>query len=284
MGFKWDQPMFQRNFQSAGLIDRCSVSLNWLFGGERERAAFASRFRKFVECDESLEGIARLSGDVLRYESESFLPVTLDASKPSLFFVMGNPAPDSVARGAMYAYEGTSSRQHRFWKVLHTTGVLRFSEAMPDVYSPQEKMDRLFAGEYESPFNVHVIPFFSLASPAGGAWSGVNGLRRLLGQGFARVTDAERAALGGLLQDRARKGDRILVFQKDAYLALKEPGAPGYDGARLRGGAIEGRYGSTGIDLICLPPTRLFYSHVTSSVLEGLTHGPVGPEKGGSLP
>jgi hypothetical protein len=266
--------MFQRNFQSAGLIDTCNVSLDGLFGDERERVAFASRFRKFVECDESLGTVARLSDNVLDYESESFLPTVLDTGKPSLFFVVGNPAPDSVARGAMYAYEGTGGRQHRFWKVLHSTGVLRFSEAMPDVYPPQEKMDRLFAGEYESPFNVHVIPFFSLASPAGGAWSGVNGLRRLLGQGFERVTDAERAALGELLQGRARKGDRILVFQKDAYLALKEPGAPGYDGTRLRSSAIEVRYGSTDIDLICLPPTRLFYSHVTRSVLEGLAHCP----------
>jgi hypothetical protein len=262
--------MFQRNFELSSLIDTCSAPLDWLFEHDREQAAFISRFCKFAQCDESLAGITQLTNSTLHYESESFLPAAMDTSKQSLFFVVGNPAPDSVARGAMYAYEGTGNRQHRFWKVLHATGVLRFSGQNPDMYSPQEKMRLLFAGEYESPFNVHVIPYFSLASPTGGPYGGVSGLRWLFGHSFRRVIDAEHAALGELLQGRIRQGDCILVLQKDAYLALKGPDAPSYDAARLRSGAIEGSYGSTGIDLICLPPTRLFYCHVTRSALEGL--------------
>lgn len=127
-------------------------------------------------------------------------------------------------------------------------------------------MRRLYAGEYESPFNVHVVPFFSPPSPPGGRWGGVAGLRRLFGKQFQCVLSAERAAVRGLIDMSTKPGDCLLVMQKDAYIALRKLDAPIYDVSLLPKTAIVSEY-TRSVDLVCIPPTRLLYSCVTQSVL-----------------
>lgn len=266
--------MLQRSFDRQSLIDPCRLALEVMFTRAAERQSFMARLREFVASDDTLPRIVNVRGDVLRYESESFVPPQLDLAKPSLFFVVGNPAPKSIVLRAMYAHEGGGTeRQHRFWKVMHSTGVLRFSQRDPDVYLPHEKMQRLYAGEYESPFNIYIVPFFSLASPPGGQWAGVAGLRRLFGNEFQRVVAAELAAVRALIDPRIKAGDCLIVLQKDAYTALKPPKAPAYNGSLLRCSAIVSEYTHDAVSLICVPPTRLLYSQVTQSVLKGQVAG-----------
>jgi hypothetical protein len=260
--------MLQRNFDRQSLIDPCRLALETLFTSAAERQSFTVRLREFVGSDDALRQIVNVRGNILSYESESFVPPQLDLSKPNLFFVVGNPAPKSILLRAMYAYEGVGvERQHRFWKVMHSTGILRFSQSDPDLCQPREKMQRLYAGHYESLFNIHIVPFFSLASPPAGQWAGVVGLRRLFGNEFHRLVAAELTAVRGLVHSRMKPGDCLIVLQKDAYMALKPPQAPVYDGSLLRSSAIVSKYTHDAVNLICLPPTRLLYSRVTQSVL-----------------
>lgn len=259
--------MLRRSFDLTNLVDECTLMLGSIFANSMEREAFATRFADFSAADRYLAQITDLGSAILRYASESFVPPEPALGKPNLFFVVGNPAPESVGRGAMYAYEGSGARQHRFWKVLHSTGILRFSERDPDTHSPEEKMQRLFIGDYASPFNVHIIPFFSLPSPPGGNWGGVVGLKRLFGRGFAQVVSAEHEAVRQLIEMRARDGDCVLVLQKDAYLAMKPVNAPDYDVLTLRTTPLVSHYGQPGVKLMCIPPTRLFYSRVTQTTL-----------------
>ncbi len=259
--------MLQRNFDPLSLIDRCDLALGMLYAERAERHGFTVRFRDFITSDESLPRIVEARRNVLSYESESFIPPQPDPTKSNVFFVVGNPAPRSVALRAMYAHEGGGhGRQHRFWKVMHTTGMLRFSQHDPDTHQPDEKMRRLYNGDYESPFNVHIVPFFSLPSPSSGPWSGVAGLRRRFGRQFHDVVSAELAAVHELIDARAKPGDCVLILQRDAYMALKQPDAPAYDGALLRSAPIVSHY-CRAVDLLCIPPTRLLYSRVTQSVL-----------------
>lgn len=260
--------MLQRRFDRLSLIDTCELTLGRLFESDLEYEKFMIRLQDFIASDGSLSLIVNVHDHVLRYESESFVPPQLDPAKPNLFFVIGNPAPQSVALRAMYAHEGGGEgRQHRFWKVMHSTGVLRFSQDEPDRYQPHEKMQRLYAGNYESPFNVHIVPFFSLPSPPGGQWGGVAGLRRLFGKKFQRILSAELTAVRDLIDASAKSGDCVLVLQKDAYTALRQPNAPNYDISLLHKDAIVSEYRQGGVELNCLPPTRLLYSRVTQSVL-----------------
>jgi hypothetical protein len=262
--------MLQRNFNRQSLIDPCRLTLEALFTGATERQSFTVRLREFVGSDDALRQIVNVRGKVLSYESESFVPPQLDLGKPNLFFVVGNPAPKSILLRAMYAHEGVGvERQHRFWKVMHSTGILRFFQSDPDLCQPRERMKRLYAGHYDSPFNIHIVPFFSLASPPAGQWAGVVGLRRLFGSEFHRLVAAELTAVRGLIDSRMKPGDCLIVLQKDAYMALKPPQAPVYDGSLLRSSAIVSKYTHDAVSLICLPPTRLLYSRVTQSVLRG---------------
>lgn len=259
--------MLQRNFDQFFLIDRCDLALGALYAERAERQGFMTRLRDFMASDGSLPRIVEARRNVLSYESESFIPPQPDPAKPNVFFVVGNPAPRSVALRAMYAHEGGGQdRQHRFWKVMHTTGMLRFSQHDPDTHQPDEKMRRLYAGDYESPFNVYIVPFFSLPSPSSGPWSGVAGLRRLFGQQFHDVVSAEFTAVREIIDAKAKPGDCVLILQRDAYMALKQPDAPAYDGALLRSAPIVSHYGCA-VDLVCIPPTRLMYSQVTQSAL-----------------
>jgi hypothetical protein len=261
--------MLRRTFDRSHLIDQCSISLSNLCSGT-EQTKLLGRVHAFIASDSSLQKIASCTGDSLTYESESFVPNHFDPHKPSLFLVAGNPAPHSIAQRAMYAYEGSGTRQHRFWKVLHRSGVLRFSAADPDAHPPEEKMRRLFAGDFTSAFNIRIIPFFSLASPPGGPWSGVSGLQRVFGRSFPELVRAELAAVNDLLGELGKPGDTVVVMQKDAYMAMKSPGAAPYDAEVLRVAPISTTTTVHGLDLLCIPPTRLMYSRVTMATLASL--------------
>ncbi|WP_242909261.1 hypothetical protein [Actinomadura terrae] len=261
--------MLHRSFDRSDLIDPCTISLTDLCGGSQD-ARLLGRVSDFLACDVSLTRIASQTGDTLVYESESFVPAAFDPGKRSVFFVVGNPAPHSIAHRAMYAYEGAGRRQHRFWKVLHRTGMLRFCDADPDTHSPQEKMRRLFTGDFTSPFNISVLPLLSLPSPPGGPWGGVGGLQRLFGPHFPTLLRAERAAVNALLNELGKPGDTVVVMQKDAYTALRAPGTAPYDAAALRTQAIHARTAAHDLNLLCLSPTRLMYSAVTTTALTRL--------------
>jgi hypothetical protein len=277
--------MLQRDFDASSLIDMCSLAIDLAFPGEVDRQKFHERLDQFVAADKFTQHVIRLDGDTLRFESESLLPPKLVPEKPSLFFIVGNPAPESIARRAMYAFEGNGARQHRFWKVLHTTGVLRFSENDPDTHSPETKMNRLFGGQYWSPFNIHIVPFFSLPSPPGGPWSGVAGLRRLFGKKFPAIMHTELELLKGLLETRLRHGDSVLISQKDAYTAIKPDSAPDYSSKAVRTAALESWHGGADVTLACIPPTRLFYSTAIRSILTSLVQqATVNTERVGGCP
>lgn len=132
--------MLQRRFDRPSLIDPCELATRTLFENNSEHHTFMARLREFIASDDSLPGIVNVHGNILHYESESFVPSRLDPVKPNLFFVVGNPAPQSVALRAMHAHEGSGEgRQHRFWKVMHSTGVLRFSQYASDTYQPMRR-------------------------------------------------------------------------------------------------------------------------------------------------
>jgi hypothetical protein len=258
--------MLNRTFDSSALIDRCALALHELFPTRGEQTAFRSRFAAFGAADDSLQSIATIRRGELAYDSESFIPPSTHDAKPNLFLVVGNPAPHSVAVRSMYAYEGVTGRPHRFWRVMHTNGILRFPGLEAALCSPDERMRRLYEGDYESPFNLHIVPFFSLASPASGQWSGVAGLRRLFGGSFGKLLSAELSAIRDFMVARMQPGDSIIVFQKDAYLALRPATAPDYDAVALRTTPLVGSYAPE-VQLVCVPPTRLLYSKVTQAAL-----------------
>lgn len=256
------------------LIDHHSLSLEQLYPNSDRRDAFLSRLQQFTQSDENLSKIVSVADGELAYLSESFVPQRPDPGKHNLAFVLGNPAPESIALQAMYAYEAGGKRYHRFWNVLQRTGILQF-DVDAATLDPHEKMARLFGGQYSSPFNVYILPFYSLASPPSGLWNGVAGLQRLFAEAFPLVEQYDAAKVLTVLNERFQDGDTVLTFQKDAYAALQQHAehARPYDykqlfteplisDLRIPNGAL--------LTVGCLLPTRLMYSGQTGKTLSEL--------------
>ena len=259
---------------SSELIDKCTFSWGELYKDEADKQAFLRRFEAFTNADPVAGEVAHVDDFGIIYTSESFIPPVVDTDKSNLVLVLGNPAPESVAMGAMFAYENHGKRYHRFWRVLDGAGVLQFGTD-PDKLDPHTKMERLYAGEYSSPFNVFIVPFYSFPTPPGGEWNGVAGIRRLFGSAFPMVAaqDSERVQkfLDAYIHDR----DSILAFQKDAFVALSNsqptPAVYNYRDLLEQPAVSEFRTRSgANANLICMLPTRLLHSRQTKGALSSL--------------
>lgn len=262
---------------SSELIDKCSFSWNELYKAEAEKQAFLRRFEAFTDADPAAREIVRISDFGINYSSESFIPPATDADKSNVVLVLGNPAPESVAMGAMFAYENHGKRYHRFWRVLDGAGVLQFGTD-PDKLDPHAKMVRLYAGEYDSPFNIFIVPFYSFPTPPGGEWNGVAGIRRLFGNAFPAVAAQDNERMQMFLDTYIKDGDSILAFQKDAFVALSDsqpvPAIYNYRNLLERPAVSEFRTRSgANANLICMLPTRLLHSRQTKAALSSLAIG-----------
>lgn len=261
------------SINDTGLIDSYSVDVGQLYSDRAAVDAFRGRLQDFLDSDPFSRQIVSLDGDALTYQSESYLPATTNPDKPTLVFLLGNPAPESIAIRALFAYENSGKRYHRFWNVLESTGVLRFDRPAAQI-PPDEKMGRLFSGEFESAFNIWILPFYSFSTPPGGKWGGVAGVKRLFGRGFPAISDFENERVGKLIDTRLRADDTLLVFQRDAYTTLGDAREwPAYDYRSLLSAPMDADWElATGdsIHVKCVLPTRLLHSAQTKGVLSGL--------------
>lgn len=262
---------------SSELIDKCSFSWNELCSNETDKRAFLDRLQAFTGADPAAAEIIDVSDFGINYSSESYVPPATDANKANVVLILGNPAPESVAMGAMFAYENHGKRYHRFWRVLDGAGILRFPQD-PDTLDPHAKMDKLYAGEYDSPFNIFIVPFYSFPTPPGGEWNGVAGIQRLFGSAFPVIATQDNERVQALFDAHLKDGDSILAFQKDAFIALsdsQEVPAPYNYKDLLQQPAISAFRSRSGAsaNLICMLPTRLLHSRQTKGALSRLALG-----------
>lgn len=215
-------------------IQECRIDLNQLFPDDRSRAKFEDRWLDFYRSDAAhLNVYSRAEKDTLTYLSESFIPTTTDDRHP-LLLLLGNPASHSVSSGMCFAFEG-NGREHRFWIALRKVQLLIFRDLAGSGTLPPDERNRLrkhqlFDLDYSSAFRIGIVVFYSMPSPASSMpWSGVNGIRKLLGQkAFDRITDAEQQRVSQVIQSFIPKKGGMMVFQRDAYEAVRQMTGPHY--------------------------------------------------------
>jgi len=262
---------------SSELIDKCGFSWNELYSNETDKQTFLDRLRAFTDADPAAAEIIDVSDFGINYSSESYVPPVIDANKANLVLVLGNPAPESVAMGAMFAYENHGKRYHRFWRVLDGAGILRFLQD-PDTLDPHAKMERLYANEYDAPFNIFIVPFYSFPTPPGGEWNGVAGIRRLFGSAFPVIAAQDNERVQALFDAHLKDDDSILAFQKDAFVALSDsqptPAVYNYrDLLQQPAVSVFRTRSGANANLVCMLPTRLLHSHQTKGALSRLALG-----------
>lgn len=245
-------------------IQKCELNLLELYPTVKERCDFLIRLDDFLRSDNSNQQIFTLQGNTLKYQSEVFISDKID-NRPPLLLLLGNPASHSVAAGLCFAFE-KDGQEHRFWKMLKEAGILTFLEQPPISVDPPEKIEMkrnaLLELKYHSPFRVGIAVFYSLPSTASKEWSGVEGVKGLLGpKAFAIISLQEENRINRLISNFIGSTGGIITFQKDAYNSVRSHDTPAYHKPLALRGLLQGKYKrGLKIFLAGAPPTYLALS------------------------
>jgi hypothetical protein len=244
--------------KSPGRLE-CTLDLSGLYPFRDDFVDFKKRYGEFFRADKWNRAVYKLKANRLIYRSEQLIPSKRDR-RSFLLMVFGNPASHSVKAGCFFAFK--DGRENRFWKhLLREAGVLKFAskKGISDEEQNSMRAKQILSLEYESPFRIGLCVYFSMPSSAGGSWSGVAGVRRLLGgERWKRVNELERDRVLYIAK-KFIKGDGIVVtFQRDAWEGLRSMNDPAYNVTKASKGKLKGSLnGVEAIPLMGAPPTRL---------------------------
>jgi hypothetical protein len=238
---------------------KCRIDLDKLLPTEAERQRFDERWEAFQASDPCNEIIFKLDNNFLKYESEQLIPKKKD-KRPPLLLVLGNPASHSVHAGMFFAFEKNRT-EHRFWnRILKPAGILDF----PDVSGSNQRMNQqrrkqLRMLDYNGPYRIGLSVFITMPSAPGGKWGGVAGVQKLIGiRALRRIEEAELERIRKIAKRFLGSYGQIIVFQKNAWNALRSDDDPTYRLELANSGLLQGRLnGSFGIPILGVPPTRL---------------------------
>jgi hypothetical protein len=236
----------------------CELNLKKLYPSPRERENFEGKLHDFLSSDRDNSIVYELDGDCLRYRTEHLIPTENDGRTP-LLLIFGNPASHSITSGMFFSPKN-DREENRFWEhLLGKVGIdgLSLDKGLTTTERNKERLQRLMTGDYGSDFRVGLCVFISMPSSAGGDWSGVAGIRKLLGKrAFDEVAKEERERI---LEEAARflhPNGFGVTFQKDAWLGLSSSG--NYSLEQAKSGELKGTFkGLPGVPLFGAPPTRL---------------------------
>ena len=210
--------------------------------------------------------------DQLCFLTESLVPAAVDG-RPPVLLLLGNPAPHSVLNGLPFSYEG-NEREHRFWIALRETKFLDFGSNSErfDGWREQNqaRKEALYSLNYDSPFRLGIVSYFSMPSPASApTWAGVDGLRKLFAARHLReIAAAEETRIHEIVGEFQRGRGGILALQRDAYEGLRRPTDPPYSRTAALESQLEARCNlNPTILLIGAPPTRFMHGSAVSAAL-----------------
>jgi len=249
-------------------IYEMELHLSCLFRHRNERARFDKLWPRFLEAGQEHAAIYRRTGDSIVYRTESFLPGKAD-SRPFVLLLFGNPASQSTEAGMCFAHE-RPNREHRIWRALRRVGLFtprgRTDTGAVAVRNNARKT-ALLTAQSTGPFRIGIDVLISLPSPASDPyWSGVNGVKRLLGaRAFRSLIEAEKLRILALVRHHFGRG--VIAFQRDAYESIRAADAPSYSLNRAMSGSLVGRCGDGATLLACAPPTRYAQTAKFTAVL-----------------
>jgi len=234
------------------------VNLGKLYSSDGEIQAFMERFKRFKQAinDDDRE-IYTLNNHILQYRTECLIPKQIDNRRP-LLLLLGNPAPHSVREGMFFSYQhqvNDNISEHRFWRSLNNAGILSFNTP----FDNYQERKREFLHDQQSKYLIGLSVFYTMPSPPShNKWGGVSGLKKLFGAtAFREITCQEKYRTEKIIQKFCGNNGVVIVFQKDAYLAIRDVQSPDYNIGMAREGRLIGQcIYNTGVKLFCAPPTR----------------------------
>ena len=238
----------------------CEISLSDLFPTKGERQKFDNKYKTFLDSDADNRCIYELKNGALFYTTEQLMPVKTD-ERPPLLLIFGNPATHSIQNG-MFFSSRKDGIENRFWKhVLQRAGILDlvFDEGLSTKERNKLRLERMLAVNYGTPFRIGLSVYWSMPSSAGGPWSCVAGIRKLIGaRALKRLEPYERKRVIEVVKRFLVPGGVAVTFQKDAWNGLRSVNDPAYSISLARTGSLRGTLAAfPHIPLLGVPPTRL---------------------------
>jgi len=238
----------------------CTLDLSALYSSPRERETFKERYRKFRDSDPDNKHVYRLKGKRLIFKSEQLIP-SKRSNKPSLLLVFGNPATHSIRKGMFFSPK-EDGEENRFWKhLLPGAGIvdLAFDEALSTTKRNKLRIESMRDLEYHSAFRIGLCVYISMPSSAGGSWSGVAGIQKLLGlKAMKRLEEDEKERILKVARSFFSSRGIVVTFQRNAWEGLRSEKQPTYSIDLARKGKLVGTLrGMANVPLYGVPPTRL---------------------------
>ena len=238
----------------------CTLDLSKIYSSPKEREAFKTRYRVFRDSDPDNRHVYRLKGNRLIFESEQLIP-SKRINRPSLLLVFGNPASHSVKEGMFFSPK-KDGKENRFWKhLLLRAGIvdLAYDEGLSTTERNKLRMKCMTELSYRSLFRIGLCVYISMPSSAGGPWSGVAGIRRLLGAPAMKDLERfERDRILRVAKSFLSSRGTVVTFQRNAWEGLRSEGDPNYSIDSAREGKLIGTLtGIANVPLYGVPPTRL---------------------------
>lgn len=179
-----------------------------------------------------------------------------------------------------FAFEG-DHHEHRFWFGLRNAGLFDFKEATDfSMVEPGERnhqrKQKLIDLDYSSPFRIGMTVYYTLPSAASVApWSGVSGIRRLLGtNALNRIAEVEQQRIAQIVKTFMPQGGGMMVFQRDAYEAVRGSVDPEYSLDQAKAGTLYAKYrNNPNVHVMGGAPTRyMFTGKMHDSLMRYASH------------
>lgn len=238
----------------------CGIRLNRLFHIQKEYKDFKNKWPLFLKSDKNNGNVYKLEGDFLKYQTEELIPIKTDSRTP-LLLLFGNPASHSVISGMFFAFEANIN-EHRLWKsILRPAGIIDLTfDKNQTVHKKNElRRNQILELNYNSPFRVGLSVFISMPSGASGEWSGVAGIKKLIGsKAMLRIEKEEKRRVLAIINNFIPNRGNVVVFQKNAWNNLKSNNDMEYSRKIVNKEGIIGTVDNfSKVKLFCVPPTRL---------------------------
>jgi len=238
---------------------KCKIHLDRLFPDRKSRDRFDDKWIDFIE-DSCNDDIYRLRGDTLYYDSEQLIPTKTDG-RTSLLLVLGNPASESIKKGMFFATD-KDGKELPFWKHIIEKSELLSTPPCDDLSASalnKYRKRQLSELRYDTRFRLGLSVFVSMPSAAGGKWSGVAGIQKLIGSAAFRLIEKEETQrIISCAKKFVQNKGAVITFQKNAWENLRSEEDPEYTIDRAKNDKLVGRLkGNSDIQLFGVPPTRL---------------------------
>lgn len=239
---------------------KCTIDLSQLFS-TMQLESFERKLPLFIKSDPYNSKIYKFNKEkqTLAYKSEQLIPIKTD-NRPPLLLVLGNPASHSVENDMFFSFE-KDGIEHRFWKIIRTSGVLNLPVQSHLSIKEQnvQRKQHLLELKYKTPFRIGLCVFISMPSGPSKDYSGVVGIQRLIGtKAMRQLEAAERERVLECTRKFLSPNGAVVTFQKNAWNGLRSENDPKYDINLARSGKQKGAFiGNSKISLFCVPPTRL---------------------------